>query len=72
MFVARGLYLIGDGSHRDYWNKVIKVFVLALALNRLHMVQLKGNVAFTRSSLTRVPLALTSSLQALESTATLH
>ena len=33
MFVARGLYLIGDGSHEGYWNKVIKVFVL----NHLHM-----------------------------------
>ena len=37
MFVTRRLYLIGDSSHEDYWNKVINVFVSALDLNRLHM-----------------------------------
>ena len=37
MFVTRRLYLIGDGSHEDYWNKEIKVFVSELALNHLHM-----------------------------------
>ena len=26
------LYLIGDGSHEDYWNKVINVSVSAIAL----------------------------------------
>ena len=31
------LYLISDGSQEDNWNKVINVFMLALALNRLCM-----------------------------------
>ena len=33
----RYFYLIVDGSHEDYWNKIINVFVSALASNLLRM-----------------------------------
>ena len=32
MFVTRCLYLIGDDSHEDYWNKGHGNFVLVLSI----------------------------------------
>ena len=46
MFVARCLYLSGDGSHKD---KVINVYVSALTLNRLCMQNKRTHVHCPRT-----------------------